>query len=1238
MGKILFLSNINRRIVMMDKAINSLNEENSLKFECKSIEIGNETIWNLKWQKELLKTDLVVLKWMGNGLDTKFLRRLLEFLKSHKIDYFSLLAADEERCEQVGFSEYEEEIYNKYMFFGGLENFKNSWLWLQNKYSKEKVLVDAPKKLPWYGIFHPKSKKVYDNFSDYKKEFINPSWPTIGVLFYRDEWIWEELDYQTKLIDEAYKQKVNIVCVFSNGMPVAKLGMPSLIEVFDKCFNENERPIVQAIINTMKFALTVFKSISLDYLQKKGIPILEGYTLLSEYLEWKNNLEGMNSVEVSISVTLPEFDGTIHGVPIAAKVRDENNNLVYQGITERISRMISKAKKWAILKRKNNGEKKIAIVFHNYPAKNSNIGSAVGLDSIESVRLILARLKNDGYKVNNIPTDSKSFIEEIISNATNDRELISQKQIENAQKLSYDEYQKYFNNIEINTQKEIEKDWGKAPGDIFNYDNNLLVPGTLNGNIFVTVQPPRGFGDDPGKILHSPFVAPTHHYLGYYYWLRNIWKADAIIHVGTHGSLEWLPGKNAGLSETCYPDLALGDLPNLYPYLITIVGEGIQAKRRGAACLIGHLTPPMTNAGVYDEIEELEKLLDEYAHFSKTQAQNLVKIEDLIKEKALKCNLNDEINFSDNTFVEYVGKLHSYITDLKNMQIRAGLHILGTPPKDEMQIEYLLAILRMENGNISSLTQSLVNLYNLDYYDLLENSSQLTKDKSKTYGALTDEILKRAKIILNILLADNYNKEAILKVLNLSFLKNESEDKKANIEKICKFVCNIVVPKLNKTSLEIDNLLNGLNGAYIEPGPAGAPTSGGADILPTGRNFFGVDPRNLPTEVAWDLGEQLANDAISRFIEEEGRYPENIGIVLWSGANMRSHGQCLAEFLYLLGVRPIWQKSSKRIVGLEVIALDELKRPRIDVTARISGLFRDSMPVAIKWLDQAVQLVANLENEDLELNFVRKHFLKESSDYEAEGLSSEDAWKEASFRIFGGELGTYGAGISNMLEAKNWESIDDLTDVYIRWGGHAYGSKTNGKYSPKRFKKRIASLDITIKNEDNVETNMLSSDDYNAYHGGMIAAVRSLKGSTPKSYCGDTSDRSKVITRSIQEETKRIFRAEAINPKFIEGMMKHGYKGAADLGNYVAHAFQWDATSSVMEDWMYQKFAEKYAFDPKVNDWMREVNPFALQRITEVLLEAQARGMWNANDEDKNKLEEIYFSLDSELEEKMDKY
>ena len=324
-----------------------------------------------------------------------------------------------------------------------------------------------------------------------------------------------------------------------------------------------------------------------------------------------------------------------------------------------------------------------------------------------------------------------------------------------------------------------------------------------------------------------------------------------------------------------------------------------------------------------------------------------------------------------------------------------------------------------------------------------------------------------------------------------------------------------------------------------------------------------------------------------------------------------------------------------RINGLEPIPLTELRRPRIDVTARISGLFRDTMPTIMELLDQATLLVGGLD-EDLELNYVRKHLLADSAELEAEGMSKEEAWRQAAFRIFGDEQGVYGAGVAALLEAKNWETIDDIAEVYVRWGGHAYGGKFKGKFLPQQFRKRMGSLDVTIKNEDNHETNMLSSDDYNAYHGGMIAAVRSIKGSAPRSYCGDSTDRSKIKMYSVQEQAKRIFRSESINPKYIEGMMKHGYKGAADLANMIAHSYQWDATSAVMEDWMYEKYAEKYTFDPKVQEWLRDVNPWALQRMAEVLLEAEKRGLWNAKPETKSELQKLYLSIEGDIEERSD--
>lgn len=519
--------------------------------------------------------------------------------------------------------------------------------------------------------------------------------------------------------------------------------------------------------------------------------------------------------------------------------------------------------------------------------------------------------------------------------------------------------------------------------------------------------------------------------------------------------------------------------------------------------MISYLTPPMSHAGTYDELAELEKLLDEYCHFKQNQPGNLETIITMIREKAAEANLQEDVpEGAEEPFDEYVQCLHLYITDIKNMQIRVGLHVLGCPPRDENLVEYLLALTRLDNGDVPSLAQTIAGIHGYDYYQLLEESGKMLPDGSMTYGALIDEIRNQSREVILLLAAHDFAADRAEEVLQFPWAREINQSLRERLFESARYICETLAPNLAKTRQEITNLLAALDGRYIEPGPAGAPTSGMGDILPTGRNFYGVDPRTLPTPAAWEIGKTMGDSVMERHLGEEGRYPESVGIVLWSTSNMRSHGQCIAQFLYLMGVRPLWQGGSQRVIGLEIIPPEELKRPRIDVTGRISGFFRDSMPMAVTWLDKAVDMVVNLD-EDPEINYIRKHVLSEVQEMIKEGIDSNIAWEQASYRIFGDPPGSYGAGVSNVLEEKNWETIDDLAKVYVRWGGHAYGAKAKGVYLPELFSRRMAGLDVTIQNEDNQEISMLNSDDYNAYHGGMIAAVRSLKGQAPRSYCGD---------------------------------------------------------------------------------------------------------------------------------------
>lgn len=1232
--RIIFLTNVIRRLGMMQQTLEKLQGKGKLSPECSCLWIDTNTAWDRKWEQELQKADLVMLKWMGTGLDTPFLSKAIAKLKNWGKKIY---CQADSGCEIVQNITPEELATIKgYALYGGEINLYNLWQYLAKVAGAELKGFGKPDPIHWCGIFHPRANKVYTDLESYIEDFCQPGRLNIGILFYRDEWVWGDLAYQSALVEEIERQGMNAVCVFSNGIPDASMGMPSLPEVFQSFFFKDGVNYIDCLLNVQKFSLTGTGALKLDMLKQWNVPVLAAYTIMTEYEDWKDSLEGMNAMEVSISISLPEFDGIVHGVPVGFKRILSNGDVRYLPIQDRIERMVKKAKKWSSLRHKKNAEKKIAIIFHNYPPKNSNIGSAVGLDTIESVRRLLLAMAERGYKLDSLPPDCKEFIQQLTHNATNDKELLTDRQIEETQKLKNNQYEQFYGCFEAKTKEQLVKDWGRAPGKVMEYDGSLLIPGTMNGNVFVTVQPPRGYGEDPAKLYHDPLVAPTHHYLAFYHWLRDVWQADAVAHIGTHGNLEWLPGKNAGLDCTCFPDLALGDLPNIYPYHMTITGEGIQAKRRGAACLIEHLPAPQTQAGVYDELEELDKAIDEYIHFASAQPENLEQLQSIVLEKVKKAALEGEVFYEeDSSFEEYLTRLHNYISDLKQMEVHNGLHILGQVPTQQRLLDYLWVITRLNNGIVPSLQEAVASCHGVNYDDLLADSSHLYAPLNITYGMLIDVIFKRNYELLGVLQDNGFGDTSIDKVLDLEWLQQASVNAKAELRKVCVFINTDIYPKLMQTVQEQSNILRSLEGQYVEPGPSGSPGAGGADLLPTGRNFYGVDPRTLPTEAAYAIGKQLGDDAINRFIEEEGRYPESVGIVMWSGANMRSHGQCVAEYLYLMGVKPKYQSGSRRINGLELISLDELKRPRIDVTARISGLFRDSMPALITLMDKAVLMVAALDEPE-DLNFVKKHVGMDAEELEKAGATKEEAWRQAAYRVFGDAPGTYGAGVAALLDCKNWDTVDDIAQVYVRWGGHAYGGKVRGEFKPELFRKRMQQVDIAIKNEDNHDTNMLSSDDYNAYHGGMIATVKSIRGKAPKGYAGDSTDKSRIQLHSVQEQAKRIFRSESINPKFIQGMMEHGYKGASDLSNMVAHSFQWDATSEVMEDWMYEKYAEKYMLDAKMQDWLRDVNPWALQRMTETLLEAEQRHMWQAKPETLKALQELYLSMEGEIEERSD--
>ena len=1227
MAEIVIFTNVERQFQRLEQARKNLKNDNLLTSNCKSVFFGSESCWNKNYESLIASATVVIFCWQGaiypNDLSTKSKM----FLQSHNAKFAMLSITEPELDDQKGFTETDLELIRQYIAYSGLENYKQLWLWLQADFTSGLHQYKGPATLPWHGIC---------NFSGPSPSAAAPK-AVIGILFSRENWIWQETVYLqelVKVIEAKEMQALPVFCLWSDNETQNAPGVSKAVKQY---FYKDGSCIVDAVINTFKVGLTQSSLNEKDFLKKLNVPVLQGYNLLREYGQWWDSFTGMDPVELSCNVVQPEFDGVLHGLPLSSKEVDVEGIAFYAPIQERIEKFVAKVEKWAVLHAKNNSDKKIAIIFHNYPPTNDSIGSAQGLDSPASVAALLQKMQADGYQTGSLPQDGRQLIEMVAAGVTNDRRFLTETQLKKAVgSVAKKDYCDWFERQDPLVQVEMEREWGPAPGNVFYYDDKLLIPGIESGNIYVGMQPPRGFGEEPSKIIHSPVCPPPHHYLAFYCWLRDTWQADAVIHVGTHGSLEWLPGKNAGLSCKCYPDLALGDLPDIYPYYVTIVGEGIQAKRRGSACLIGHLNPPSSHADTYEDLAELEKLLDEYAQFKVEHPASVGIVEEQIINKIAVMHLDEDLPRQELDADSYILKIHAYVEQLKHMQIRTGLHILGKAPEGEELLDFILVLTRVENGSIPSLPQTIAAAYGFDYYELEARSGEALEN-GQSGAALIDKIWTDCKAVIQHLHAAAFSKEGLNSLLEIETVQalSLSEAQQENLKITATYICDVIAPNLAMTRQEITNTLRALNGEYIEPGPGGAPTSGRADILPTGRNFFGVDPNNLPTPAAWELGKLLADQVITRYISEENSYPESIGIVLWSDSNMRSNGQCIAEFLYLLGVKPVWQRGSQRVIDLEIIPLPELRRPRIDIMARISGLFRDSMAAAVELLEQAVEMVAGLD-ETTEENFVKKHIQSDVEALRGEGLTAAEAVSQASYRIFGCPPGGYGAGVAHLIEEKNWETIADLADVYVRWGAHAYGKNNNGDFVPQLFRRRLSNIDITIKNMDNHEVHLLNSDDFNAYCGGMNVAVRSIRGKMPKCYIGDSADKAHTETKSLDEEFRRIFRGESMNPKYLEGMKKHGYKGASDLAALVAHAYGWDVTSSVMEDWMYEGFAGKLVLDEDMRQWMQEVNPWALQRITEKLLEAEQRQLWSPLPETKAALEKIYLNIEGELEEKSD--
>ena len=1045
----------------------------------------------------------------------------------------------------------------------------------------------------------------------------DPARPTVGVVYYRAHELSGNTAFVDVLCDAVEAAGANARPVFAGSLRVDASGA---LPVVDELLQGVDALVVTVLASGGSNAADA-EGWDAGALTELDVPVLQALCVTSSRADWAASDAGLAPIDAAMQVAIPEFDGRLITAPFSFKEMSDDGVPVYVADPERAARVAGVAVAHARLKHVPNPDKRLALVLSSYPTKHSRVGNAVGLDTPASAVRLLQAMRTAGYDVGEFPEDGDELVHTLIAAGGHDVEWLTEDQLRAAvARVPLAEYRQWFATVPQPLRDAMTEHWGDPPGSLYVDGDDIVLAALQYGNVVLMIQPPRGFGENPIAIYHDPDLPPSHHYLAAYRWLATPeadggFGAHAVVHLGKHGTLEWLPGKGLGLSAECAPDAVLGDLPLFYPFIVNDPGEGTQAKRRGHATVVDHLVPPMARAESYDEMAQLEQLLDEYAQVQAMDPAKLPTIRGQIWELITAAQLHHDLHVSESPsedeFDDFLLHVDGYLCEVKDVLIRDGLHVLGLPPAGEAQVDLVLGVLRAQQtwGGSADALPGLRRALGAAY--------GLTEDDRRQ----ADQLEGMARRLVQSVDVKGWDATTVPAIV-VDVLER---DDLAEVEAVLRFACEEVVPRLARTTDEIDHLLHGLSGGFVPAGPSGSPTRGLVGVLPTGRNFYSVDPKAIPSRNAWETGRALGDSLLSRYLADHGEYPSSVGLVVWGTSAMRTAGDDIAEALWLLGVRPVWDPASRRVTGLEVVPLSELGRPRVDVTLRISGFFRDAFPHVVAMLDDAVRLVAGLD-EPAGDNFLRAHV-------DADVAAGADL-RRATARVFGSKPGAYGAGLLPLIDSRDWKTDADLAEVYAVWGGYAYGKGLDGAEARGDMERVYKRVRVAAKNQDTREHDIVDSDDYFQYHGGMVAAVRALTGSSPEAYVGDSAVPDTVRTRTLQEETHRVFRARVVNPKWIAAMQRHGYKGAFEMAATVDYLFGYDATAGVVDDWMYDKLAQSYVFDETNRAFMQKSNPWALRGVAERLLEAADRGLWEEpSAETIEGLKRTYLELEGDLEE-----
>ena len=1122
---------------------------------------------------------------------------------------------------------------NAYYTYGGAENTLNMLRFLCAEVLGEAMPYEEVKRIPWDAIFAPDGNTLYDSPESYFVDYPRSNKGTIALVISRSAWVSDDMQVENCLIREIRNAGFSVLPIFAYAMADKNLGAFGVEAALEKfCFLSDGTPCVDGMI---RLAGMFNHGASSAVMQKLHCPVIKpicSYSMTVD--EWKENPDG-TIADVAWSIALPELDGVIEPMFIGAQERHgEAERRV--PVESRVKKLVRRLAKWVALKKKANKDKKVVFMLNNNPCTSveASVGGGANLDTLESVVRVMKAMQERGYTLEEIPESGDELIKTIMGRkALSDFRWTTTGEIVNKggalDLVSKELYESWFAELPEDLRSSIIENWGEPVGEGMVHDGKLLVTGVRFGNTIVCAQPKRGCmgskcDGSSCKILHDPHIPPTHQYLATYRWFERVFGADVLIHVGTHGNLEFLPGKSVAQSDSCCTDACLGDLPLLYIYNADNPPEATIAKRRAMAVTVDHMQTVMIAGGLYDDLEKLDNLLTQYEKTKIADASQAHLMEHLIYDEIQKSELLSFIDLTDyhSRMDEITEQCHKVLSTVKNTQIQDGMHIFGQIPEGEALVDMIASILRFEGVETQSLRGHVCEMIGLCLPIILTRQGHFYSDYGMTGGEIVAELDRVSRNIIRLFLKGEEfcGQEAVMGKLKVEYaLKfGEINGFRSRVEDIARRI---------RDSREIDALLSGMDGDFIPAGPAGIVTRGRDDVLPTGRNMYSLDPEMVPTRAAWEVGRRLGNAVIEKFQKEENRYPENMALYWMTTDIMWADGEGMAQLLYMLGVEPVWLPNGK-VRSFRIIPLSELGRPRIDVTVKISGILRDNFQNCINLVDDAIHAVAAL-NEPEDRNFIRKHTL------EAMKENSKLSFEDAAARLFGAQPGTYTAGVNLLIYSSSWEQQGDIGDLFTLYNQYSYGRNRFGKEAMGVLQKNLSTVELTYDKVMSDEHDLLGCCCYFANHGGMTAAAKNLSGTEVRTYYGDSRETTSVEVRTLGEEISRVVTGKLLNPKWIEGQKKAGYQGAGDISKRVGRVYGWDATTDAVDDRIFDDITKTFVANEENRQFFMENNPWALEEMSRRLLEACDRGLWNPEEGLLEEIQDAYLELEGFLEEDM---